>query len=209
MPADTRSRLVLTGMDLFYRHGYGAVGVQEICAQAEVSKSSFYHFFAAKEDLALAVLDWRWQGFMHMLAPVQQSSMPPLKKIQAVFDAMVGLACATRDAHGEVYGCPFGSLGSELSTSVPPVRERVAEVFDRMAALFRGWLAQARAEAGPAATFDVDAAAGDLVAVVQGMGVIGRVYNSPERMRSTAAHLIALILVPLQPPERPNQEEPT
>ena len=206
-PADTRSRLVATAMDLFYQAGYAAVGVAGICARAGVSKSSFYHFFASKEDLALAVIEQRWQGFMQMLAPVQQSHLPALQKVQAVFDGMHGIACATHDAHGAVYGCPFGSLGSELSTSATKVRERVAEVFDRMAALFRDWLAQARAESALDADFDVDAAARDLVAVVQGMGVVGRVYNSPERMRETGAHLVRLILAPghLAPPHPPTR----
>lgn len=193
-PRDTRSRLVAAAMDLFYEHGYAAVGVQEICVSAGVSKSSFYHFYPSKEALALAVIEQRWAGFEQLLAPLLKAPVPALDKVRAVFDGLVAVACGTHAAQGAVLGCPFGSLGSELSNSARPVRERVAEVFDRTAALFRAWLAQARDESSLPASFDVDAGAQDLVAAMQAMSVIGRVYNSPERMRDTGARLVGRIL---------------
>lgn len=193
-PTDTRGRLLSTAMDLFYERGYAAVGVQDICAGAKVSKSSFYHFYPSKEELALAVIELRWQGFQQLLAPLQQAPMPALNKVRAVFDGLVASSRSSHAERGAVFGCPFGSLGSELSTSAHPVRERVAEVFDRTAAMFKAWLAQARDEASLAAAFDVDAAAHDLVAAMQAMSVIGRVYNSPERMRETGARMVERIL---------------
>ena len=68
--------------------------------------------------------------------------MPPLQEIQAVFDGMHAVSCATLAERGEVYGCPFGTLGGELSATAR--RVRVADVFGRMAGQFREWLAQSR-----------------------------------------------------------------
>jgi TetR/AcrR family transcriptional repressor of nem operon len=196
---DTRARLIDVGMDLFYRHGYGAVGVQELCARAGVSKSSFYHFFPAKEDLALAVLDARWQGFERMVEPLQAGTLPPLDKIGAFFGSMHTLARQSRAEHGAVFGCPFGSLGSEMSSSTESVRARVAQIFDRMAALFRAWLDEAAARGDIAADLDTRTVAADLVAAMQALSVIGRVYNDPKRIKAQGERLLRSLLFPSTP----------
>lgn len=191
---DTRGRIVEVAAEQFYRHGFGVVGVQDLCALAGVSKSSLYHFFPAKEDLALAVLDWRWAGFTAMVEPMATAGVPPLARLRGVFGAMHGISTQTHAAFGAVRGCPFGSLGSELSDAVEPVRLRVAQIFDAMAALFRGWLGEAVAAGELSAQADLDAMAADLVAAVQAVSVIGRVYNDPQRVKNTGERLLAGIL---------------
>lgn len=47
--------LVKTARDLFWRHGFKRVSVQEICRKAEVSKMTFYKFFSNKTELAKQV----------------------------------------------------------------------------------------------------------------------------------------------------------
>ena len=39
--------------------GYGATRIEDVCAEAELTKGSFFHHFKSKEDLALsAVAHW-------------------------------------------------------------------------------------------------------------------------------------------------------
>ena len=59
--SDARERLIEAAGDLWHRRSYTDVGVGEICAEAGVQKGSFYHFFPSKQDLALAVIDDRWE----------------------------------------------------------------------------------------------------------------------------------------------------
>jgi len=58
--SDARERLIQATIELIWVEGYGAVTVDSICERANVKKGSFYHFFAAKEDLVLAALDAHW-----------------------------------------------------------------------------------------------------------------------------------------------------
>jgi AcrR family transcriptional regulator len=51
-----RDRLLEAATDLFADEGYDAVGVEKLRARAGVSNGSFFHLFAAKEDLAAELL---------------------------------------------------------------------------------------------------------------------------------------------------------
>ncbi|MER6913449.1 TetR/AcrR family transcriptional regulator [Streptomyces sp. NPDC000594] len=53
---ETRRRLLRVSRELFAGQGYGAVGLAEIVAAAEVTKGALYHHFAGKADLFRAVL---------------------------------------------------------------------------------------------------------------------------------------------------------
>lgn len=51
-----RDRLLEAATDLFADEGYDAVGVEKLRARAGVSNGSFFHLYAAKEDLAAELL---------------------------------------------------------------------------------------------------------------------------------------------------------
>jgi AcrR family transcriptional regulator len=51
-----RERLLQAATDLFADEGYDAVGVEKLRARAGVSNGSFFHLFAAKDDLAAELL---------------------------------------------------------------------------------------------------------------------------------------------------------
>src|SRR4051812_50138339 len=53
-PRTGRERLVAAAVDLFYRNGFGAVGVDRVIAAAGVTKTTFYKHFEGKDDLMVA-----------------------------------------------------------------------------------------------------------------------------------------------------------
>ena len=58
----TRERLITTAAELFRRQGYAQTGVNQIIQEANATSGSFYHFFPAKEDLLMAVVDHIAEG---------------------------------------------------------------------------------------------------------------------------------------------------
>ncbi len=62
-----RQRTVETAERLFYAEGVRAVGIDRIIAEAEVAKMSLYNHFRSKDDLILAVLQYREEKFDGML----------------------------------------------------------------------------------------------------------------------------------------------
>jgi AcrR family transcriptional regulator len=54
---ETRSKLMESSIKLFSTKGFNAASVDDICAEAGVSKGAFYHHFESKQALFLALLD--------------------------------------------------------------------------------------------------------------------------------------------------------
>lgn len=55
-PSAKRMAIVRAGHALLLRHGIRKTRVEEVCADAAVSKRTFYRYFRDKDDLAIAVL---------------------------------------------------------------------------------------------------------------------------------------------------------
>lgn len=60
-----RERILLTAHDLFYAEGIRATGIDRIIKQAKVTKVTFYRHFPSKNDLVIAFLEYRHQGWMN------------------------------------------------------------------------------------------------------------------------------------------------
>jgi TetR/AcrR family transcriptional repressor of nem operon len=143
MPApDTRTRLVLSAMQLFWEKGYGSTSVADVLKAAEVNSGSLYHFFPGKQDLLLAVLDAYRDGIQPMLLdPAWRGISDPIERIFALL-ARYRRSLTDTDC---LYGCPIGSLALELHEPDPPVREHLA-------ANFAAWvdaIEQCLVDAGP------------------------------------------------------------
>ncbi len=96
---ETRARLLLAALDSFAERGYDATGVAEICQRAGVSKGAFYHHFASKQALFVALLD-QWLAVLD--GQMARSRAPGASAPQAL-QAMVGLLQqALRDARGQL-----------------------------------------------------------------------------------------------------------
>jgi AcrR family transcriptional regulator len=123
---DTRTRLVLTAMQLFWEKGYGSTSIADVLQKADVNSGSLYHFFPGKQDLLLAVLDAYHGGIRQMLLePAWSGVDDPIDKIFALL-ASYRRSLVSTDCH---YGCPIGSLALELHEPDLAVRERLARNF--------------------------------------------------------------------------------
>lgn len=123
---DTRTRLILTAMHLFWEKGYNSTSISDVLHTAKVNSGSLYHFFPAKLDLLVAVLDAYHAGIRTMLLdPAWHGVEDPVAKVFALLaryrKSLLDTEC--------VYGCPIGSLALELHEPDPPVRERLAKNF--------------------------------------------------------------------------------
>jgi AcrR family transcriptional regulator len=67
----TRRALADAALRLFSEKGFGATTLDELAAEAEVSKSTFFRFFPAKEAAAIEAENELWSAYLSTLADRQ------------------------------------------------------------------------------------------------------------------------------------------
>src|SRR5512146_1762378 len=82
-PEGVRGRLLDAAAELFQDQGYCASGMQLIFEHASVTAGAFYHHFASKKDLALAVIEER------VAAEVENTWMKPVREANSTLDGVV------------------------------------------------------------------------------------------------------------------------
>ncbi|HTN96666.1 MAG TPA: helix-turn-helix domain-containing protein, partial [Nordella sp.] len=50
---ESKTRILDAALDVFRAKGYAATRIEDICAEAGLTKGSFFHHFKSKEELAL------------------------------------------------------------------------------------------------------------------------------------------------------------
>jgi len=58
---ETRTRILEAALRRFAVHGYNAASIDQICADAGVSKGAFYHHFSSKQAIFLTLIE-SWLG---------------------------------------------------------------------------------------------------------------------------------------------------
>lgn len=174
--SDARNRIVATAARLFLERSYHNVGVEELCAVADVRKGSFYHYFSSKAELAKAVIDLHLEVFQARLAGRPGTS--PAERLSAIPEAIAGIQAGLYNQFGRFVGCPFGNLAAELSTTDEAVRIHLA---GRLAAL-EGYLAgicrDAAADGTLRAGVDPDRLAHAVFAHYQGLILLAKLHGS-------------------------------
>lgn len=112
-----RDRLIAAAERVFLTEGIRAVGVERLCAEAEVSKRSLYQHFSGKDDVVAAMLESHGAKFSALLAA---DDRPARERILAVFASFEG-----EDSTGVLATCPFVGAATELKDRDHPA-SRVA-----------------------------------------------------------------------------------
>jgi AcrR family transcriptional regulator len=73
----TRERLTRVAIELFLTRGFEATTLDDIAAAAEISRRSFFHYFASKEDVVLAWQDGSTDALIAAIAerPADESML--------------------------------------------------------------------------------------------------------------------------------------
>ena len=124
---ETKRKLLETAVELIWESSYGSVSVDDICTKAGVNKGSFYYAFKSKSDLAVAAFERHWESKRPMLDQVFSPQLSPLERLTKYCQVILEDQRRRYDAHGKVLGCPFCSLGSELSTLDEKIRVKIEQ----------------------------------------------------------------------------------
>ncbi len=130
MNSDTRHRILMTAMELFWEKGYNSTSVSDILSRSQIHSGSLYHFFPGKQDVLIGVLEFYRDGIEdNLLAPAWEGVVDPVERIFALL-AGYRMQLVLTDC---TYGCPIGNLALEIHEPDPKVRELLAANFSNWA----------------------------------------------------------------------------
>ena len=151
----SRDRLLESAQALIWTRSYYGTSVDEICERSQLKKGSFYHHFESKEALTIEAIDQGWARFRQRLDEAFSASHPPLERFRIFARQTLEAQRAMQAQVGKVLGCPLFSLGTEVGTLEPLLRERIDQHLKLQARYYESAIleAQQRAElpAGDAA----------------------------------------------------------
>ncbi len=191
VPKTGRERLVAAAIELFYRHGFGAVGVDRVIASAGVTKTTFYKHFEGKDELMVAAVqrydEWESQAWHRAVQKLAGDPPLPARQLLAMFDVM-DLWFNDPDFHG----CLFTNTAVEFPNPHDPVHQAAAAYKRRARDHYRNLARAAGADAKAAETF-----ADCFTALIEGALILRQTHgrsDAARAVRPAAEQLIAAYL---------------
>ena len=141
MKQDTKHKIIEAGARIIHLKGYYHTGIQEVLDAAGVPKGSFYFYFKSKEDFALQVIDFYNRMYLEMVDPIAKNeNMPPLKRIEKIFDYFIDLF------RGLNYtcGCPIGNLSQEMGDLSQAFSSKLVASVEDIADIYKQLLDKAK-----------------------------------------------------------------
>jgi AcrR family transcriptional regulator len=193
--AGTRLRIIQVAADLFHKQGVAATSPDKIIEASGTGKGQFYHYFKNKEGLVHEVLQ-------HHLEVIKTGGSPIHYEIESWLDlekwflAHVELQKAFRMTRG----CPFGTIGNEVTENDELIRQDLSLIFELVRAKLAAFFIREKAKGRIAKGVDEGQLADYCIAVAQGAMLVGKVKRDSRlveaAMREALSHLKAYASTP-------------
>jgi TetR/AcrR family transcriptional regulator, transcriptional repressor for nem operon len=180
--SDTKQKLLQTAVTLIWESSYGSISVDDICNRAGVNKGSFYYAFKSKSDLASAAFEDHWNKKRALMDEIFSSQVPPLDRIEKYCDRVVHDQLDKYEKTRKLCGCPFASIGSELSTQDEQIRKKAHELSERTMKYLASALRDAAAEGVLEAEDPVDLAR-QVFCYAGGLIMQAKIENNPDVLK--------------------------
>ncbi|XGV97717.1 MAG: TetR/AcrR family transcriptional regulator [Leptolyngbya sp. BL-A-14] len=171
----TREDVLLAVLDLIHRQGFHSTGLKELLTSSGISSGSFYNYFASKDELGHALIDFKWSKLKSLLFSVTQPDT-----IAQLFQ-MIDQLEAIHQAEAPCAGCFLGNLIVELVEHNPAFRQHLIQVFDEwqqeIVTLLQAGRAQLKPDSNP------ERLAQQLLSAIEGALLLGRLYDNPQRLQ--------------------------
>jgi AcrR family transcriptional regulator len=173
---ERRQELIDAAWRCAARRGFRDLTVDDVCAEAGVSKGAFYGYFEQKQDLLLALLEDDAAALNRELERITGTSSSGVERVRRFAQAM--LARGDDAARVQVRADLWADLLTEDT-----VRRRLADVTQRRRELVRSWIDEGIAS-GELVEIPANALASILLALADGLMLHGALDPAAFRWRN-------------------------
>jgi len=194
---DVRTELLDAALRTIRTKGYGGSTVDDICQAAGVSKGAFFHYFASKEDLALAAAaHFSARADALFAAASYRKADDARERVLRYIDLRSTLL------RGELpdFTCLLGTMVQETYVTHPAIREACDEHIRHHAADVARDIADAKEVYAPDAAWSAQSLALFTQAVVQGAFILAKAHQDSDVAADCLAHLRRYIETQLPEP---------
>jgi TetR/AcrR family transcriptional regulator, transcriptional repressor for nem operon len=177
---ETRERILSAAATLMFEHGVAETTLEEIRASAGVSGSQVYHYFADKQALVRAVIEYQTDAILDSQAN-HLDALDTISGLRAWRDFIVEhqrqLQCRG--------GCPIGALGAEVAETDEDARMAVAGGFRRWESRIRDGLHAMQVRGDLPESVDSDDLALALLSALQGGLLLTQIQRDTKPLEVT------------------------
>ncbi|MCJ8340545.1 MAG: TetR/AcrR family transcriptional regulator [Pseudomonadales bacterium] len=174
MSGKTKRDLIIAAADqLFYQRGFEHTSFAHIAEAVKISRGNFYYHFKSKDEILLAVIQLRLINTQAMLEQWLIEGAEPVDRIRSFINLLI-----MNRAKIKRFGCPVGTLTTELTKLQHPAQEDANKLFS----LFRTWLIREFQQLGYSR--EAEDLAMHLLARSQGVATLANAFNDEKFIRS-------------------------
>jgi TetR/AcrR family transcriptional repressor of nem operon len=181
-----QQKLLDAALSLIREKGYSSTSVDELCAQAGVSKGAFFHHFKSKDALAVAAAK-HWSeitGAFFETAPYHKHS-DPLDRVLGYLDFRRAIL------KGDIaeFTCLVGTMVQEIYSTNPDIRDACEASISGHAAKVEADIAEAMKRYRIGAPWTAESLALHTQAVLQGAFIMAKAKGSAAIAAASIDHL--------------------
>jgi TetR/AcrR family transcriptional repressor of nem operon len=196
---ESKTKLLDAALHVIRAKGYTATRIEDICAEAGLTKGSFFHHFKNKEELALAAAA-HWGAITSGLfasAPYRSLS-DPLSRLLAYVDFRKAIL------QGELaeFTCLVGTMVQEVYETHPPIRDACNKSISEHAATLEPDIAEAMRIYGIHGEWTAKSLALYTQAVIQGAFILAKAKDSANVAADCLDHLRRYLEMLFMQPQR-------
>lgn len=134
---DNRENILHCALNLFYQKGYDAVGIQEICQDAGITKPTMYHYFGSKAGLLEVLLEEMFSQLLTELSEVVEKNNGIEQALDDFASVIFEFASKNPKAYMLLMALSYSAKENELYRMVRPYITRLngyaVQMFDNSA----------------------------------------------------------------------------